>query len=117
MKMLGFMFVLSVVGLLFLTVSRNVDRTFLSSPNEDASNVRAPANAADEAAFEKIKREDSTGRFPFLVSTLCRQFLELHSTSSRRPEVEEILQRNQAKIAEAERPTTQDGGRATKAAN
>lgn len=103
MRMLGFMFALTVLGLLVLFVSRNVDRTFLSSANLDSASPRTPANPPDEVAFGKIQREDLTGRFPFLVSTLCRQFLELHPGSSRRAEVEEILRRNQAKIDEPER--------------
>ena len=105
MRMLGFMFALTVGGLLLLFVSRNVDRTFLSSSNLESSNPRTPSNPPDEVAFGKIKREDTTGRFPFLVSTLCRRFLELHPNSSRRAEVEEILQRNQAKIEEPNRST------------
>ena len=51
------------------------------------------------ALAARIKREHASGRFPFLVSSLCRDFLQRFASSPHRAEVEQILTRNQDLIS------------------
>jgi hypothetical protein len=79
--------------------------------NSDARAVRdsaktlasAPApQTPDAAALERIKKEHESARFPFLVSSLCRDFLARYPASPHRAEIETILKRNQDVIGKAE---------------
>ena len=109
MKLVAWMILLSGLVLFILATVRpgknpgtrgpeNVRNSSVVSPVADP-----PALAADEAALQQIKREHATGRFPFLVSSLCRDFLERYPASPHRVEVENILERSQELISESER--------------
>jgi hypothetical protein len=106
MKLVAWMILLSGVVLFILATVRPGKNPGTRGP-ENARNSSVvsdpPALAADEAALQQIKREHATGRFPFLVSSLCRDFLERYPASPHRVEVENILERSQEHISESER--------------
>jgi hypothetical protein len=104
MKLAVLMVVLPLFALLVLA-------TLGPRLNSDARAPRAAAQTSestpgpqtpDAAALERIKKEHASARFPFLVSSLCRDFLARYPASPHRAEVEFILKRNQEVIGEAE---------------
>jgi len=121
------MIILSAGILLALATRRAVtdpapsEQQRLNSKNSSPAPTRT-SQAPDELALARIKREHASGRFPFLVSSLCRDFLQRYATSPYRAEVEQILQRNQEVISseelrarggENERPLIKPGGTKT----
>jgi hypothetical protein len=108
MKLVGLMILVPLLALVVLTGAR-LSRKSLRGPSErdDRSSAIAPvmpptAQSPDEAALLKIKREHSLGRYPFLVSSLCRDFLERYQHSPLRADVESILNETQQVIRESE---------------
>ena len=104
MKLAVLMIVLPVFVLLMLA-------TLGPRLNPDARPPRASAKTLasspapqtpDAMALERIKKEHASERFPFLVSSLCRDFLARYPASPHRAEIEAILKRNQEQIGEAE---------------
>jgi hypothetical protein len=105
MKLVAFMILLSGVLLAFLATSRHLNKP-VAGPSDQtpsgSSNSLSSAPTPDESALRKIKTEQATGRFPFLVSSLCRDFLERYPESPHRAEVENILKQSQETITERE---------------
>ena len=95
------MIVLSA-GILLSLVARSA-LTGLSRPAQQPLNPETESSqsshTSDELALARIKREHATARFPFLVSSLCRDFLQRFASSPHRAEVEQILKRNQEEIS------------------
>src|SRR5687768_13817967 len=102
MKFALTMILVSAVGLFILAITRPSNPGEPPMRGNSAAPSPVPAQTPDEVALEKIKREDASGRFPFLVSSMCRDFLERYPTSSRRAEVEGMLERNQKKAGQAD---------------
>src|SRR5687768_6914894 len=107
MRFVLLMIVLSAGILLALATRRAV--TDSATPEQQRLNSKnslpAPSRASqgpDELALARIKREHAAGRFPFLVSSLCRDFLQRYGSSPHRAEVEQILARNQEVISSEE---------------
>jgi len=67
-------------------------------PLQQVRNSAPSAQRPDESAWQTIKREHAAARFPYIVSSLCRDFLERFPESSYRGDVEKILQRNEAAL-------------------
>ena len=108
MKLVGLMILLSGGLLAVLATIRHLNKP-IAGPSDSTSGGSAisPSSAPtpDEGALRKIKAEHASGRFPFLVSSLCRDFLERYPTSAHRAEVESILQRSQEAIGDRESKT------------
>ena len=118
------MIILSAGILLMLATRRAVtgsaspEQQRLNSKNSSPAPTRT-SQAPDELALARIKREHAAGRFPFLVSSLCRDFLQRYGSSPHRAEVERILEQNQqvirseelrARDGKDERPLIKPGG-------
>ena len=94
--------ILLSVGILLALVARSL---ITGSPTPGQSRLEAElesgssSHSSDELALARIKREHASGRFPFLVSSLCRDFLQRFASSPHRAEVEQILKRNQEEIS------------------
>jgi hypothetical protein len=101
MRFVLLMIVLSA-GILLALVARSA-LTGLSRPAQQPLNPETESSqsshTSDELALARIKREHATARFPFLVSSLCRDFLQRFASSPHRAEVEQILKRNQEEIS------------------
>lgn len=107
MKLVALMIILPLVGLFILATLRPgkspIPRPPAAGPNAPVNlPVESPPASPEEAALRTIKREDSSGRFPHLVSSLCRRFLEQYPESTHRAHVEIILKRNESAIVDAE---------------
>jgi hypothetical protein len=108
MKLVGIMILLPVLALLILTGTKFGQNTFgLSSDPDARSSAIEPvlppdARTPDEVALLKIKREHSLGRYPFLVSSLCRDFIARYQHSPLRAEVEGILEQSQEVIRQSQ---------------
>ena len=103
MKLVALVILLSFVLLLILAIrgpSEDPTRRPVQpvSRSSSDSGVDARAQSPDEGALRRIKLEHASGRFPFMVSSMCRDFLERYPNSPHRAEVEGILKRNQEQI-------------------
>ena len=103
MKLVALVMLLSFALLLILAIrgpSENPSRRPVQpgSKSSSDSGVDARPQSPDEGALRRIKLEHASGRFPFMVSSMCRDFLERYPKSPHRAEVESILKRNQEQI-------------------
>ena len=90
MKLVILMIVLPALAL-FILVSKRPGAPSPARPEPAQNSSAAIVQSPDRAALERIQREHASGRFPFLVSSLCRDFLARYPTSPHRAEVERIL--------------------------
>lgn len=108
MKLVVLMIFVPLLALVILTGARLSRKTLRGASEQDGRSTSiAPimpptAQTPDEVALLKIRREHSLGRYPFLVSSLCRDFLERYKESPHRADVEYILEESQQSIRESE---------------
>ena len=104
MKLAALMVVLPLLVLLALATMGpllNSDSRALRASTQTLASTDA-AQTPDAAALERIRRENESGRFPFLVSSLCRDFLARYPASPHRAAIEDILERNQEQIGKTQ---------------
>ena len=92
---------LALLGLATLGPRLKSDARATRAATQTLASAQTPPTP-DGAALERIKKEHSSGRFPFLVSSLCRDFLARYPESPHRAAIEDILKRNQEQIGETQ---------------
>jgi hypothetical protein len=103
MKLAGLMILIPLVALFIVAAIGRQNRIGASPRQVRNTSASAPVlQRPDEAALQTLKREHASARFPYLVSSLCRHFLEHYPTSPHRAEVEAILKRNEEVLAQTE---------------